>query len=151
LAKKEKKAKPHKIPRQAPLPGIGDTKIAAIENAAMDYAEIRDSRQELTKQEVDLKGKLLKLMHAKNLTEYKRNGISVKVQVEEETVKVRVRAEEDGEPSRGSCGGFRAGRDGAGLTVATPWKRQRLRKKCLIFSIQSSMSIEPPQAFWFPP
>jgi hypothetical protein len=100
LAKKEKKAKPHKIPRQAPLPGIGDTKIAAIENAALDYAELRDSRQELTKQEVDLKGKLLKLMHARNLTEYKRNGISVKVQVEEETVKVRIRAEEDGEPSK---------------------------------------------------
>jgi hypothetical protein len=34
-------------------------------------------------------------MHAKHLTEYKRNGISVKLVLEEETVKVRVRSEDD--------------------------------------------------------
>ena len=87
--------KQRRIPRQEVLPGVGDVKIAAIENAALDYAEIRDQRQELTTQEVDLKKKLLDLMHAKDLQEYKRNGISVKVQMEEETVKVRVRAEEE--------------------------------------------------------
>jgi glucan phosphorylase len=54
-------------------------------------------RQELTTQEVDLKKKLLDLMHAKKLTEYKRNGISVKLVAETETVKVRVRAEEEGD------------------------------------------------------
>jgi len=47
------KKKVVKIPRQTPLPGIGDKKIAAIENAALDYAEIRDQRQDLTNQEVD--------------------------------------------------------------------------------------------------
>jgi hypothetical protein len=103
--KKEKKRSRHKkpsapkpkrrIPRQEVLPGVGDVKIAAIENAALDYAEIRDSRQELTKQEVDLKKKLLDLMHAKDLKEYKRNGISVVVKMEEETVKVRVRSEDE--------------------------------------------------------
>jgi hypothetical protein len=89
------KKKVVKIPRQTPLPGIGDKKIAAIENAALDYAEIRDQRQDLTNQEVDLKQKLIKLMHAKELTEYKRNGISVKLVLEEETVKVRVKSEAD--------------------------------------------------------
>jgi hypothetical protein len=96
-AKKKSNGKVKKLPRQESLPGIGDTKIAAIENAALDYAEIRDQRQELTTQEVDLKKKLLDLMHAKNLTEYKRNGISVKLVAETETVKVRVRAEEEGD------------------------------------------------------
>lgn len=94
----QKKAAPPKkrrIPRQEVLPGVGDVKIAAIENAALDYAEIRDQRQELTTQEVDLKKKLLDLMHAKDITEYKRNGISVKVVLESENVKVRVRSEED--------------------------------------------------------
>ncbi len=90
-----KKVPKRRIPRQEVLPGVGDTKIAAIENAALDYAEIRDQRQELTKQEVDLKKKLLDLMHAKEITEYKRNGISVKVILEQENVKVRVRAEDE--------------------------------------------------------
>ena len=99
-ATKKKSAKPptttkHRIPRQEVLPGVGDEKVAAIESAALDYAEIRDERQELTKKEVALKTKLLDLMHAKKLKTYKRNGISVTVQMEEETVKVRVRAEED--------------------------------------------------------
>ena len=94
-AKKAKKSAKKKIPRQKPLPGIGDAKITAIENAALDYAEIRDERQELTKRESDLKESLIKLMHKAGKTEYKRNGISVRLVVEEETVKVRVR--EDGE------------------------------------------------------
>jgi hypothetical protein len=101
-AKKKKSAKKptakRRIPRQDVLPGVGDVKIAAIENAALDYAEIRDERQELTKREVELKDKLLKLMHAKELTEYKRNGISVKVVLESENVKVRVRDEDELDP-----------------------------------------------------
>ncbi len=95
--KKAEQPKKRRIPRQEVLPGVGDVKIAAIENAALDYAEIRDQRQELTTQEVDLKKKLLDLMHAKDLKEYKRNGISVKVILEQENVKVRVRAEDDGD------------------------------------------------------
>jgi len=103
--KAKKAAKKSKLPRQEVLPGVGDKKIAAIENAALDYAEIRDQRMELSTQEVDLKKKLLDLMHAKKLKEYKRNGISVIIKHEEETVKVRVKAEEDldsEEPSQAS-------------------------------------------------
>jgi len=44
--------KKSKIARQKDLPGMEDRKITAIENAAQDYAEIRDQRQELTTQEV---------------------------------------------------------------------------------------------------
>jgi hypothetical protein len=94
-AKKTATTKKHRIPRQDVLPGVGDEKIVAIENAALDYAEIRDERQQLTVKEVECKKRLLDLMHAKKLTSYKRNGISVKVEVEEETVRVRVKEEED--------------------------------------------------------
>lgn len=99
---KEKKRSHHKkatpppvkrIPRQKSLPGMGDAKIAAIENAALDYAECRDKRQVLTAEESSLKQELLNLMHKAGKTEYRRNGISVKVVTEEETVKVRVKEE----------------------------------------------------------
>jgi hypothetical protein len=98
-AVKKSPPKKHSIPRQEVLAGIGDAKIQAIENAALDYAEIRDERQALTVKEVDLKKKLLDLMHKKELTEYKRNGISVKVILEQENVKVRVRESEDDLPA----------------------------------------------------
>jgi len=92
---KKSTTKTKRIPRQDALPGMGDSKIAAIETAALDYAEIRDKRQELTGQESSLKKELLTLMHKLGKTEYKRNGISVKVVTEEETVKVRVKEESD--------------------------------------------------------
>jgi hypothetical protein len=98
-AVKKSPPKKHRIPRQQIIPGVGDEKIAAIENAAFDYAEIRDERQALTVKEVDLKKKLLDLMHKKELTEYKRNGISVKVILEQENIKVRVRESEDDLPA----------------------------------------------------
>src|SRR6266568_7326025 len=94
VAKKSTTTK-RRIPRQDALPGMGDAKIAAIETAALDYAEIRDKRQELTGQESSLKKELLTLMHKLGKTEYKRNGISVKVVTEEETVKVRVKEESE--------------------------------------------------------
>src|SRR5215471_3939449 len=85
-----------KLPRQKIIPGIGDAKIAAIENAALDYAELRDKRQELTTQEVELKKNLIELMHKKGISEYTRNGISVSLTVAKEKVTVRVKSE-DGE------------------------------------------------------
>ena len=93
--KSELKFKPKRLARQPQLPGVQDNRVASLENAALNYAEIRDQRQELTKQESDLKQSLLKLMHKLHRTEYKRDGISITVEVEQETVKVRVRAQKD--------------------------------------------------------
>jgi len=70
-----------------------DTAIKAIENAALDYVEVRDQRQKLTAQESSLKQELLTLMHREKKTEYRRNGFSVKVIVEKEKVQVRVKEE----------------------------------------------------------
>lgn len=95
--KEQPKSKPkttRKIPRQSALPGMEDAKIAAIENLALDYAELRDERVALSAREVDLKQKLIDKMHALGKTEYKRNGVQVKLTVEKEGVKVRVKEEE---------------------------------------------------------
>lgn len=91
-------AKSKKIPRQQPLPGMENAKIAKLENIALDYAELRDQRQVLSVQEVDLKTKLIDEMHKQKKTEYKRNGIDIKLTVEKEGIKVRVKAtDNDGE------------------------------------------------------
>jgi hypothetical protein len=84
-----------KIARQKALPGMENAKIASIENAALDYVEIRDARQKLTIQEVDLKTKLIGLMHKAGKTEYVRGPITIKLVVEKEKVKVRVRDEDE--------------------------------------------------------
>lgn len=103
IKKKSKKnskpstTKTRRIPRQDPLPGMADNKIQAIETAALDYAEIRDKRQELTAEESSLKTELLNLMHKAGKTEYRRGNISVKVEVEKEKVKVRVKGDDEGD------------------------------------------------------
>ena len=84
-----------KIPRQNQLPGMEDAKMARIENLAFDYAELRDERVALSAREIDLKTKLIDEMHKQKKTEYKRNGITVKLTVEKEGVKVRVKSEDD--------------------------------------------------------
>jgi hypothetical protein len=86
------KKKGKKNPR---LPGMEDAEIEELEEAAEEYADIRDQRQELTVEEVRLKKELLDLMHANKKTEYNHNGVSIKVVVESEKVKVRIKKDED--------------------------------------------------------
>ena len=87
MAKKE----PKKIARQERLPGMKDAKISALQNAALDYAEIRDQRQELTKQEVDLKTRVINLMHKHGKDTYDYQNVHIELVTEEETVKVRIK------------------------------------------------------------
>ena len=97
--KAPKKAK--KLPRQSSLPGMANTKIAAIEKLALDYAELRDERIELNRQESEIKQALIAAMHKAGKAEYKRNGISISLTVEKEGIKVRVRDEdEDEQPAK---------------------------------------------------
>lgn len=84
-------------PRQHRIPGTEDAKIDALEEIAEDYASIRDQRQLLTVQEVDLKSKVLDLMKANGKEHYRRNGVEITIIHEDETVKVRVKKAEDGE------------------------------------------------------
>lgn len=84
------KEKPRK-PRQARLPEMEDPQIEDLEATAEEYAEVRDERVQLTAREVPLKEKLLQLMKANGKTSYHRDGISVKIVAEKETVKVKVK------------------------------------------------------------
>ena len=84
-----------KKPRQACLPQMEDPAIEELEGAAEDYAEIRDKRQALTLDEVRLKTELLNLMHSHSKTEYNHGGVSIKVIVESEKVKVRIKKDEE--------------------------------------------------------
>lgn len=92
-AKKRKlQPAPHhtRKPRQARLPEMDDAKIEELHDAALDYAKIRDQRQALTTQEVDLKQELLRLMKSHGKEKYHYNGVEIEVTHEEESVKVRV-------------------------------------------------------------
>jgi|FreactTroBogLake_1042271.scaffolds.fasta_scaffold09801_5 hypothetical protein len=98
MAEKKKRGRPKAVtvkrPRQKKLPGMEDDKIDSIENAALDYAAIRDQRQALTAQEVPAKQKLLSIMKNLGRNKYQRNGIKVERTFEKEGVKVRVKKQE---------------------------------------------------------
>src|SRR6476660_2511405 len=87
-----------KSPRQEALPGLEDRAIKAIDNAAMDYADIRDQRQALTAQESSLKTELLNLMHKHQKTHYKHGTVEINVVPEAETIKVRIKEENEQKP-----------------------------------------------------
>jgi hypothetical protein len=94
MPKKSKKEVEVKAPKQARLPEMDDPKIEELESFAEAYADVRDQRMELNTSEVDLKNKLLAAMKKHRKDHYHHNGIDIKVVVEEETVKVRVKKEE---------------------------------------------------------
>jgi hypothetical protein len=84
-------------PEQKDLPGMEDREIKDLVSAARKYANVRDDRQVLTAKEVTLKQELLTLMKRHRKTEYIFDGIEIRVVTEEETVKVRIHKEKDGE------------------------------------------------------
>lgn len=85
------KSKASKKPKDVALPGMEDSAIKPIEDAANEYVDVRDERMQLTESEVALKEKLLKLMHQHGKTVYKRGDIEIRVVPADETVKVRIR------------------------------------------------------------
>lgn len=84
-----------KKPKQARLPQMEDPKIEELEHVAESYAEIRDQRLALTPQEKKLKDDLLAAMKRNGKETYKRDGIEIRVVHEQETVKVKIKKEED--------------------------------------------------------
>jgi hypothetical protein len=97
-AKKKAAKKPvlvRKKPRQTSLPGMENRKIAELQRTALDYADVRDQRMELSKQESDLKKELLGMMHTHKMEHYEYGNVIVDVVHEEETVKVKVKAENE--------------------------------------------------------
>jgi hypothetical protein len=98
MAQKKKSKKPavKKSPRQKSLPGMEDRALKALENAALDYDDIKKQRMALTEQEVPAKALVKKLMHAANKTDYVHGRIEIHLEFkpEDENVKVRVHEED---------------------------------------------------------
>jgi hypothetical protein len=94
LPKAPKARKPRA--KQEDLPGMEDRKIAELEAAALEYAEGRDERMEMTKREVELQDKLLKLMHKHNKEVYRCGDIEIKIVPKGEKAKVKIHKEKEG-------------------------------------------------------
>lgn len=92
--KRAKAAAPRRA-RTPALPGMEDSAIQPLEDAALAYADIRDQRMALNVEEVGLKATLLRLMKKFGKQTYQRDGVSIEIVAEEETVKVRVKKPED--------------------------------------------------------
>lgn len=113
MTKKRQKApkrrqQPHRVPartrttkpRSQDLPGMEDRAIKPLEDVAAAYAEVRDKRMELNKEESELKQHALKLMKKYDKTIYKRDGIEIRIVPGEDEVKVKIhKAGEEGEVS----------------------------------------------------
>lgn len=88
-----------KAPKQKSLPTMEDTAIEEIEEAALDYAKVRDRRMQLTDQEVTAKDLLLTAMQKHKKMAYHRHAKKGSIHVERkpEGEKLRVRIEDDEE------------------------------------------------------
>jgi len=83
---------------QPPLPGAGGKKNKRVHDKAIAYAEARDERMLLTKQEKDAKKTLLAAMKEEGLEDYKWGNIEVHVDSSEDVkVKVKGADPDDGE------------------------------------------------------
>ena len=81
---------------QQRIPGT-EAEIDELDDLASEYANIRDQRMELNRQEAALKQNLLTMMHRHKKTSYHHDGIEIDIIQEEETVKVSVKKPKDEE------------------------------------------------------
>jgi len=80
--------------KQEELPGMENmADIPELEEAALDYAAIRDDRMKLMGEEVEKKTGLLGLMKKHGRKTYTCENITIELVPGEETVKVKVKKE----------------------------------------------------------
>lgn len=103
-AKPARAAKP-KRPKDQALPGMEDHAIKPLEDVAASYADIRDQRMELTREEHDLKELAKRLMRQYGKTIYRHNGVEIRIVAGEEDVKVKIKkpGEAEEEASEGGA------------------------------------------------
>jgi hypothetical protein len=77
-------------PKQGDLPGMEDRLLPDLEEGARAYAEIRDQRMALNKEEAELKANLLALMHKHGKEKYTHDGVEILIVTTDETVKVKI-------------------------------------------------------------
>jgi cation transport regulator ChaB len=76
--------------KQEELPGMEERIIKDLHECAIEYAEARDRRQEIGREEVELKTRLLALMKKHQKEAYEFQGVRITIVHEEETVKVKI-------------------------------------------------------------
>ena len=86
--KKKAKVRAKRTARQF-LPGMEPVKNDKVHKAAMFYADVRDDRMALTKQEVDAMAVLVDAMEAADLRAYAYGDVSVEMTTKNK-VKVRI-------------------------------------------------------------
>jgi hypothetical protein len=77
------------------LPGMEDQEIEALDDKAREYANLRDDRMHLTREEVKAQAELLALMKANKKEIYKHDGLEIKIVIEKEKVKVKIKKDDD--------------------------------------------------------
>ena len=85
-------------PKQQYIDGTEPVRVKEIEEAADTYRDIRDRRQELTREETAANEALLALMKEHGLTSYRYDGSEVTLAKEKEKARVRrIKAEGESE------------------------------------------------------
>jgi len=84
------RAKPPKPPQSQDLPGMEDRAIKPLEDLAAAYADIRDQRMDLSKEESSLKQHAITLMKQLGRAVYHRDGITITLITGSDDVKVKV-------------------------------------------------------------
>lgn len=101
--------------RSQSLPGMEDRAIKPLEDIAAAFADVRDRRIELNREESELKAHAIKLMHKYYKTIYRHDGIEIRLVESDEDVKVRIKkpgAEESGDTPAGADVDVEAAGDG---------------------------------------
>lgn len=78
---------------QPDLPGV-ERKIDELQAKSLEYAGIRDERQEMLRKEVELKQELLGLMKKHGLEKYDCDEVFIEIVHDKEHVRVKVKKEE---------------------------------------------------------
>ncbi len=103
MAKKKPKPRPGRAKRmkeQAQLPGTEDEKNPIVHGKAIRYAEVRDERCKLTKDEKEAKTDLIETMKENGLTRYQYRELTVDL-TNNADVKVKVAGSETAEEGDG--------------------------------------------------
>ena len=82
--------------KQADLPEMEDRAIKPLEEAAVEYAEIRDQRIELNQQEVALKNRVREIMAKHSKIRYAYDGVEIEIVPSgDSVVKVKIAKKKD--------------------------------------------------------
>lgn len=84
-------------PRSQPLPGMENRTIRELDELAHQYAEKRDARMDVGREEKALKVSIVALMHKHQKTHYRHNGLEITLLPKDEDVKVKVKAADEDE------------------------------------------------------